>query len=170
MIAGCLEIFVNPSTFQMCCVTTTILSLIMYTLYPLVSSLLRSPKDLFLELARILHLAPKTTMSLKIGGLRVKNSLGETLCGLALLGLLFKIYRAPVQNVCGITGSIPQKLKGSPQSKTILRTIVIIVRCIRSALPLLTWFFASLTWRADPIFWQKTSNVLYSPPPSVRNT
>ncbi|KAE9066965.1 hypothetical protein PF010_g27657 [Phytophthora fragariae] len=44
------------------------------------------------------------------------------------------------------------------------------VRCMRSALPLLDWFRASLRCLATPVRLQNKSTFSYSPPESVRRT
>ncbi|KAE9053552.1 hypothetical protein PF010_g32866 [Phytophthora fragariae] len=50
------------------------------------------------------------------------------------------------------------------------RAMFMMVRCMRSALPLLDWFRASQRCLATPVRLQNKSTFSYSPPESVRRT
>ena len=61
------------------------------------------------------------------------------------------IRRRAIQYISSILNLIPQKNRsGKSLAKIIHLAIFTMVRCIRSALPLLAWFLASLCWRATP--------------------
>ena len=132
--------------FFTCWITTTTRSIGMKTRYPFISSSLprmmvgfpRAPSDLFAVVRYMVQGDSKTTVSLKTGLFLVSISIGEIPPSFALVGLRLRMYVA-------YSAASPQNVRGNPLADTKLRTIFIMVQCIRLALPLLAWLSRSLT-------------------------
>lgn len=114
----------------------------------------------FLGSLSTMHGEPTTTMSLRSGVRFVSICRWDFRAGFDFLELLFCMYAA-------YSAASPHKFNARPQANTIFHTMLMTVRCIRLALPLLAWLRGSPTCREIAVSLQKTPSVWYSSRPSA---